>query len=284
MTDPIVIPADGIHSLSARDYHAINLPSPSRLHDLERSPAYCKWRIDNPTDDSTPDRLRGEAVHCLVREPDTFAARFVLKDYDGRTKDGKARKAEVEARGLIPLDVETWDAAHRSADAVRLHPVAKRILDACPNHERSVIATVDGIRMKGRPDAYGAGIILDLKSTKDALEGDFPRFVVKSRVDRQLASYSVCVEASGFPICGGCDWPEAYAVTVMPDAPHEVRVYEFDEATMCDAWDAASNLLRLYRACEESGAWPSKGDEVIPFVRPAWDKAGSPVPIEQMIL
>lgn len=273
---------DGIYpAMPEAEYHAIRRASPSRLCDLERSPAYAQWRATNPSDDSTPDRLRGQALHCLLFEPDAFASRYALKDYDARTKDGKARKEQVERLGLKVLDVDTWDAAHRSADAVRLHPLAKRILDAAPNREVSVLSTLSGVKCKGRIDAYGDGILLDLKSTKDALEATFPRFVAQGRVDRQLAIYSALLQAHGMFREG---FPETYAVTVMPDQPHEVRVYEFDDATLCDAWESADNLIRQYKACEESGAWVAGGDQPIAFQRAPWDRLGKPVAIEDMIL
>ncbi len=255
---------------NAEKYHALDRCSHSRLSDLRRSAAYMKHRIDNPDHDDTDDTLRGSALHCLLLEPDAFASRYALKDYDGRTKEGKARKAEIEAAGLSPLPVEVWDAAHHSADAIRLDATAKGVLDACQSREKSVLWTEGGVDMKGRPDAFGDEAILDVKSTREASEADFPRFLLNRGVDRQLAMYRgglESVEPSGRKV------RRPYVIACMPDAPHEVFVYRLPESMMEEADATNAVLVARYYACVKSGKYPGGPGMEIVAKRPRWADA-----------
>ncbi len=266
------------------EYSAIEAASFSSLCDLEDAPAIAKWKREHPDDTDSDARLRGTALHCLLNEPDAFAARFCLKDFDGRTKDGKARKAEIEAKGIKPLPVDVWDAAHKSADAIRLHPIAAPVLNAAPRREKSVLWTIDGIVCKGRPDGYGeSGMIFDLKSTKDAMPTRFPRFATDSRCDRQLAWYSRGLAEAGAFGASGDVWPEAWIIAVTDTEPHIVACYELTEADLCRAWDEVWPLARRWDACAKSGAWPTGTESALPFQRAKWDAANRETPIDELV-
>lgn len=248
--------------MNTDEYRSIAACSFSGLRDLSRSPAYAKWRREHPDEDESPAMLRGKAFHCAVLEPDAFDKRYVLKDFDARTKDGKARRDEIEAKGLKALDVETWDAVKRSADAVLLDPAAKPLLDAATVREKPVFRVINGVECKGIPDARGPGLVLDLKSTTNAAPSSFPRFIAQSRVDAQLGFYDELAEGDN----------ACFAVTVTDDAPHEVYVYEFDDAMIADAWAWLTPLIAKWKACMKSGAWHGGPGVVLPAKRAPWDR------------
>lgn len=262
---------DGIHlGLPTKAYHAIDAASHSRLEDLRRSPAYCRFRIDNPDTSESDDTLRGQALHCLLLEPDCFASRYALKDYDGRTKEGKARKAEIEATGLACLPAEVWDAAHRSADAIRKDPVAGPLLAACPTREATVLWRAGGVRIKGRPDAYGDDDIIDIKSTRDAMEDDFPRFLHGRGVDRQLALYQSGLWACDEGGVGDLTYRDAHVIACMPDQPHEVVVYRVPSLMIEEACEVNDALLSTYARCMATGAWAGGPGTEVEAKRPGW--------------
>lgn len=253
--------------MTRAEYDEILACSFSGLRDLSRSPAYAKWRREHPDKDESPAMLRGKAFHCAVLEPDAFDKRYVLKDWDGRTNAGKARKAEVEAAGLKGLDVETWDAVKRSADAVLLDPAAKPLIDAATVRETPVLWSSNGVAFKGIPDARGPRVVIDLKSTMNASPSRFPRFIADSRVDAQLALY-----AWGASHPEPTDDLEKFAVCVTDDAPHEVYVYEFDDAMIADAWEWLTPLIAKWKECVSTGAWPAGPGVVLPARRAPWDR------------
>ncbi len=242
----------------------------SGLRDLSRSPAYAKWRREHP-DKPTPAMIRGSAFHCAVLEPAAFDARYCLKDFDARTVAGKARKAEVEAGGLVPLDVETWDAVKRSADAVLLDPAARPLIDAATVREKPVLARLCDTDCKGVPDARGADIIIDLKSTVKASEASFPKFIADSRVDAQLAFYEALCRKSG----GGEQEYGRFVIAVTDTPPHEVLVYSFDDEMIATAWEWLDPLVEKWKACIARGAWPAGPGVVLAARRAPWDRPGS---------
>lgn len=253
----MTIPMSEYRDIVACSFHA--------LLDSMRSPAYAKWHRENP-DESTPAMLKGEAFHALVLDgEDAFNARFCLKDFDGRTKEGKARAAEVEAKGLAVLPVDSWDAVKKAALALSLDEVAKPILDACPSREKSVTWMDGDVPMKGRIDAFGPRTIVDVKFTEFWHEDDFPRFIKNSRVDWQLALY----------YSAGVTEPEpnVYAVAVSPTPPHEVRVYEFDDAMLADAYEAMRGPLARYGECLRTNVWPAGPSHALQATRARWDVA-----------
>jgi hypothetical protein len=276
------------------EYHAIDAGSFHRLLDMDRSAAYAKWARENPKG-RTPAMIRGEAFHALVLEPDAFDARFVLvgkcdavlKSGDrkgmscgldgsylvggswfcGKHKpDGAEKPSDVQA-----LDGDTWKIVHDAAACVLADPVAKPILDACPKRERSVLWSIDGVPFKARPDAYGPRTLIDLKLIEKWHEDDFPRFLAESKVDRQLMLYRAALEDAKEIEPD----PNVYVVAVAPDEPHEVRVYEVDDAMMAEAWEALTAPIARYVDAVRTGVWSSGPGWVIPATRAKWDKASA---------
>lgn len=86
LTAPLTLPhlADfragkpGVYPLiPATAYHAHEALSNSRITDMMRSPAHCRWAMDNP-DDDTPATIFGSALHAMVLQPEIFDAEFVV--------------------------------------------------------------------------------------------------------------------------------------------------------------------------------------------------------------
>src|SRR5438552_94275 len=59
-------------NIPARDYHALDACSASRLKDMRRSVAHCRWSMDNGK--SSPSMVVGSALHAMRLEPETFNA------------------------------------------------------------------------------------------------------------------------------------------------------------------------------------------------------------------
>lgn len=279
-----------IQSISFEEYAKAEGGSFHQLLDSCRSPAHAKARR-SLSEAPTPEMIRGQAIHCLTWEPDAFASRFVLASCVASLKSGPRKGEPCQATAsscgddgrwycgthapenpvsssVVPLKVDVWDLVHRAADSVRLDPVAKPIIDSCPNREQSIFFTLSGIKWKARPDCFGKHTIADLKCIADWHEDDFPRFIANQKPDWQLAIYeSACRQAGVIE-----ELPDRFIIAVAPDGEHEVRVYEFDDAMQAEAWEAMQSPLARYRACVERGEWPSGPGCVLQAVRAKWDK------------
>jgi hypothetical protein len=142
---------------------------------------------------STPAMQMGEAVHCLVLEPEKFDERyFVAPEVNGATKEGKATWAKIyedfcgplpdgatpkieeikaailAATGTIVIAGKDASEARARARAVVNNRAARYVLDQITHTERRVEFDFQGVKFKGMIDAHGKGIIADLKNMPDA--------------------------------------------------------------------------------------------------------------------
>ena len=224
---------------------------------LEEVPAQAKHWIDHPEDAPTFDAASvGQLVHALVLgQPHPF----VVKDWDGRTKEGKERAAEVAANGQIGLSQSDFDLAHGMADGVRRHPTVAAILDKPGSAECSVFATVDGVKCKARfdwlPDDPNLPA-LDLKTAMSANPRVFVKNVAKFEYAVQRAEYLDVLEA----VEGRRR--ELLIVAVDKRAPHLTSLVGVPEMWSQIASDKAAKARRIIRECEASGVWPDYGDGI----------------------
>ena len=70
-------------------YAGWDLVNNSRLTDFARSPAYCKWKRDQPPIPPTDPMRFGSLCHLAVLEPVSFQANPVAPEVNRRTKVGR---------------------------------------------------------------------------------------------------------------------------------------------------------------------------------------------------
>ena len=119
----------------APEYHMCPAVSQSRLWRLRQSsPLHVRYEMDHPREATAAMEL-GRAVHCAVLEPERFALEFRAVFADGRTKEGKDERAEVEASGATVLNAHDWLKCQAIRDACASHKFASMLLDG--KHEGS---------------------------------------------------------------------------------------------------------------------------------------------------
>lgn len=249
------------------DYHAIPRVGSSWFKDLAVSPGHFKYRRDNPRPDTEETRL-GRALHVLTMEPHRFDSIAVLSPHDDyRTKEAKAWRDETIASGAIPLKADKWAEVHRWRDALLSHPTASALLK--PGDDVLVESTIlwdyNGIPAKARPDVFRAreGIIVDVKTTACVHESEWDREVASTGLYYQPWWYLAAAETTDAA-------PDAFAwVVVSKEAPYAVWVRTADR-WMEPARRRGENLLSMYRACQDSGRWPSSSAEVVESIPPPW--------------
>lgn len=262
--DPAALP-----KIDAAAYHAIDAVSASRLSDLHRSPAYCRWRIDHPQTEETEAQRIGDATHAAVLTPDIFRARYVAApECDRRTKAGKeafaAAEAEAAARGGVLLPLADFDLCLRQRDAVWRHDEARALLERCTHFEQTVLWTDlgTGLKCKARLDALGPVTIPDLKTTRSAQPGGFIRSVASYGYHRQAAWYLRAAAEVGLSA------RDFAFVVVEKCAPFQVAVYRLDVAWIETGEAECADLLAEYAECVREKHWPGYVGGVLPM--PAW--------------
>jgi hypothetical protein len=233
-----------------------------------RSPKQYRHEIDNPR---TSDAFNfGHLVHALVLDqPHNLTPR----DWDGRTRPGKERVAEVEAQGLVPISLEKWVAAHDAAHAVLSHRKANALLSG-GSPEVSVFAKDDdgtGIKMRGRFDyLHLDSLLVDLKTSENAEPWAFASSAATYGYHVQQAHYQRLAMLNGLD-------PEDFVFVVVEKAPpHLVSVIRLGGESAALGQDKARHAREIYRDCSLFDLWPDwAGDgadpeEIITVDLPRW--------------
>lgn len=242
-------------ALSADAYRRLDAVSSSRLSDLDRSPAYCRWRIDHPDRDDTDATRIGDATHAAVLTPDLFRTAYLAApECDRRTKAGKEAYAAAQAAsaGKVLLPADDYDLCLRLRDAVERNHEARALLDACTHFEQSVLWTdeVTGLACKARFDALSPACVVDLKTTRSAQAHGFIRSIISYGYHRQAAWYLRAARAVGL------DARDFAFVVAEKAAPYQVAVYRLDVAALEYGAEECDDLLAMYAQCVRTKEWP----------------------------
>jgi len=252
-----------VYDLPEAEYHADrDTLSSTGAKTLLRSPAQFRWEQDGHpvTSDAF---VVGSLVHALVLGQPYADIQVKL---DGRTKEGKAQKAQADADGLRLISQDDWDSAHRMADAVLGNRMAA---DLFSNGRAEVSAygtePISGVAMRGRFDwLRNDGGIVDLKTTANAEPNKF-RY--------STFDYGYYIQAAWYWHLGvenGIDVSYYPIVAVGKSAPHQVTICELKTAYIEDGWAEAEKACDIYKRCRAFGEWPDwpENQEVYVFDNP----------------
>lgn len=289
----------GLHrGLTMEDYLGLPHMSASRLHLLDRSPLQYLHSLDAPPT-VTPALERGSALHMAILEPEEFDGHYVvLGQCAGRKRDGDRCKYQ----GSVYRDGESYCGTHDPAkgepiqpgitiigaedrakvvgmrDAVLAHRRASSLFLGGGEFEATIVFDdpATGVRVKIRPDRLvdRAGMLVELKSTRDATHHRFSSDAERRGYFRKVALYRRGLRA--------IEWPYRMAavLAIESDAPHDLIPYLLDESDLDGADAEITRLLRLYQDCEREGAWPGYADEFQTLSRPRWASGGDTFDIQ----
>lgn len=286
--EPLPIPQPGVYpGLPIEDYHRLNCASNSRLSKLLRSPAHLKAYLDEPQDD-TSALIMGRAAHSAILEPDLFAKLYGRSSgADRRTKAGKQEWDDLLAQfgdGYV-LKSDDYDASLRMRDAVRSHASAGKLLGGDGETEFTIVwgrDVGDGefVRCKARLDKFSpvlaGGVIVDVKTTKDASPREFERSIFTYGYARQAALYLDAARSAGI------DAEHFVIVAVEKEPPFAVAVYRLTDGVIEAGREQVTELLKTYAMCEALQAWPAYGEDVKDIAIPtwAWSQLDTPSPFK----
>jgi len=265
MTTPTTIR----HDLTNAEYHASPAISKSGLDLIRRAPAFYRWRQANPTE-QTPAMLLGTLTHTAVLEPDRFASEVIARPegIERRTNAGKAEWAafELEADGREIITANEWTKLAAIRDAVRSHPAAAKALAGNPTIEQSIFWHADNIACRCRPDAVTErGVIVDLKTTRDASPKGFAKSIAQYRYHVQAAFYS-----DGYKAAFG-EAPRGFVfIAVETEPPYLVAAYVASETMTSRGRIEYQTDLDTFRRCQDTGNWHGYSDAPLTIDLPKW--------------
>jgi len=233
---------------------------------VEGSAADMRAYRDNP--DPPNDAMKfGTAVHCYLLEPKRFDETYVvMPQFSG--------KGSVAAR-------EAWEAAHShlsilteaeysnllgAAWAIANHPEASKIIRAAG--DREVVSVwkdaKTGAMCKARIDfaSLKAGLLVDIKTTRDARPGPWERQAAKLLYHMQDAWYR-----RGFD---GCEFVFVAVDQKPTNGRHRVGVYYLDAEWVAAGDRLCDTVLAGWLEREEARVWPDHCDGSMRLQGPTW--------------
>lgn len=233
--------------VSNADYHRDPALGSTSLKTLAtKTPAHYQHDKANPK--FSDAFTLGTAAHSLILEGDTSGIVVVEAD-NWLTKDAKAAKAGALAEDKQPLLTKEMAQVWDMHDAVMNHPAAWKLFNG-HQAEQSVFWEEDGLMLKCRPDAWKPGVLVDLKTTRDANPNEFGKTAHEFGYHQSAAHYIDGVKAAT-----GEELPFHF-VLVEKTAPYLVSVVELDVEAVNIGRQLNDRAKRIYRECVESGTWP----------------------------
>jgi len=256
-----------IKRISDEEYFSIPAVSNSLLSRFARCPAACQVQTE-----TTASMTLGSATHCAILEgQEAFLERFYVMDkVDGRTKEGKAARAQadIDAAGKTIITVDDFDKIIGMAESVAAHPSASSFLQSGKPEMAITWGCPDtGVALKAKADWMSHDLLLDLKTTQDSSYPVFSKTIINMGYARQLALYRDGLRANLVPV------DRCIIIAVSSQFPYETECYELDEELLEYGQGEYKRLLREYQACCEAESFPAYRYAGVHTVRlPSWLK------------
>jgi hypothetical protein len=255
------------------EYRKRRKASNSMLSDLAISPFHC-WALNfnphRPERKETPAMKAGTLAHCAILEPDALHDRYVVAPAD-LSPATNAYKAWAKDQRRIIISQDMWDASAEQRAAVLAVPEIAAVLNRPGKAEMSVFWADEetGVECMCRPDWVGTlptgeAVILDLKTTADAMPASFGKSCASFGYHRQAAHYTNGLRANGVDV-------GMFMFAVVTSAyPFIAAPYVLDADSFAQGEDEIAELLALFAQCQSSNHWPAFGPGYQVASLPRW--------------
>jgi len=269
----------GIHDITARDYHAIEAASASKLRKLWQStPAHLKAEMDKPKD--SPALRLGSLAHSLVLEPEKPLGGIAVppeeyvpgKRWTYAANACKEWRKEQEAAGNTVLTPDEYETLQGIVRSVAAHPFARATLEAGRAEVSCVVDDVtNGVPVKCRidfvPDA--GDFLVDLKTAQSAEPREFERAAYSHGYHIQAALYLAV-----WNTLAGADNPKTgfRFIVVEKAAPYAMNVFEASPEFLEKGRRDFATSLATYARCVRENHWPAYPVQIQSLGLPSYAK------------
>lgn len=272
------------NSMDWESYKSLKLMNASTIVAATKSMKRLKRYMDEGFGEPTRPMVCGSGTHCVLLEPGVFESRYcVVPEFHlspenvtakGDRTDSKSTtfyKNAVKAfanenSGKEFLSRAEYDKIQRAIAAIRSHPEASRLIEACgKNVEVTVTGELFGVPFKGRLDALAPECIVDLKTTADVEPRTFGRMFANLHYGMKLAVYRELVRQSI------ADRPVVVIAQEM-DGDFDTVVYDVPDCVLDAGLSRLKMIVDDYKHAVKTGIWPGvdRGESRVPLVVPNW--------------
>lgn len=188
----------------------------------------------------------GSAIHAYFLEPADFNNQVAVTpaDFNGRTKEGKAWKAEVESSGKVLISQDEFASIKLMSERM-----PKEIKSIFSNGEPELVARTEyqGLAVQARFD-WLSDSIWDIKSTQDIEQ--------LARTDCYKFGYFISAayyERLHEMVTG--EFKEFKIIAIEKNAPHRSQVLLLDRDMVDHGHEKITDFFAEYPKCVESGNW-----------------------------
>lgn len=256
-----------VADMPEHEYHAVNALGSSLVRELiQSSPRHVIERIRNPKP-ASESQVLGSALHCAILQPHLYMEKFaVWPGGDRRRKEVREQYEQFTANNgnKAILSSEQGEQVERMVVEIMDHPAAKALLQRTVAREISLFHN-DIVPTKARLDAYGHGIVVDIKTTRgSASKNGFEKAIAQWSYGIQAAAYQRVLDALNIP----CN--HFVFIVVETEAPHCVGVYELEDEVIDLYSPKVERALELWADCVSKDEYPAYSREVEKIGVPAW--------------
>lgn len=232
------------------------------------------WK--NGGGETTDAMDNGTMLHALLLEQDVakFCARPLNEKGELVRSNSKEYAAFLAANeGKTPIHPTMYNGMENALTAFCENKTAMKMIEKA-KHELSVYATCPhtGMKVKCRPDVWGDGFIMDLKSTTKPLDDSYLRTIFTNAFPFQLAHYGETILAATGEII-----KDYYILGFEQQAPYASKIYRIPLLYIEEARALRLQWLNEIKVCMEDNKWPMYRDEIITVERPAYMSAGDEI-------
>jgi len=286
--EPIRITEPGVYYLTADEYHnpAITgqwMSNSDGRKILKTCPAQFKWDQDHGIRKTSDAFDFGHVAHTVVLGRGEEYKVFEPKKLDGRTKEGKAQKLEVDAAraaGLTPIYGDQWATIRAMADAIHANPVANELLTQ-PGRPEACLFWRDQVKVDGVWVTVQRRAMVDL--LPNVTDPGEPMRVVDFKTADEVAPndnlrkkiYDYGYHRQGATIVDACQalfgrYAEVVFLLQSKTAPHFVVPVDLDTPAQRIGAIENQEALRLWARAQLTGVWPEYTNGVVTSGVPAW--------------
>lgn len=236
------------------------------------------WYLQGEPDEPSAAMLFGSAMHARILEPEDYRARAMQTDL-GPSANAGHRKAQAERPDAIILRAGWGETIERIADELYSHPRAAAILSEADAHKELTIVWREKIKYNGevvdvpckaRLDFFSPELqaVVDIKKLrKDAGVPDaFSKAIWNYGYHIQAAWYARAAQKAGL-----CEKRPDYAwICVEETPPHEIDLYQADDAMMRRGWSDCKVGLYAYTRYRITGEARGRSNSIEEIGLPAW--------------
>lgn len=239
-----------IENMPSNEYHSIKAVSSSNMKKLKNNKLSFIDSMLNPKDaDRSDSMILGEAVHCMVLQPELYYDNFVVipEGVSRATKAGKEFYASLD-----DSKIKIKQNVHEQAADITSNILAIKSIKEIINHPQSkkelTILWTDvhhNLPCKARVDICipEKGIFLDIKTTSKGIDANsFAKTIVDYGYDRQIAWYTKALNAAFKRNDFNCS-----LIAADTSSPYDVEIYIPDESVISIGTELYKSGLQEYK-------------------------------------